>query len=183
MVLLFVCVCLWFRFCREGWVWVGCRSPIAQLVERATVNRKVAGSNPAGRVAFEFSCTNTHSQLRSLACHDMAWHGMAVLLHRPNSSDRQLWTVLAAKLMQSQIGTPFSNAVSYTFSSWSHPSVYASARQRRAAPASLRLLPRLVTRDSCVSLFRSWSCGRGTLRLLSQLVRPFLCPSVILFST
>ena len=75
LVLLFVCVCLWFRFCREGWVWVGCRSPIAQLVERATVNRKVAGSNPAGRVAFEFSCTNTHSQLRSLACHDMAWHG------------------------------------------------------------------------------------------------------------
>ena len=33
--------------------WIRCRaSPIAQLVERAAVNLKVAGSNPAGRASF-----------------------------------------------------------------------------------------------------------------------------------
>ena len=34
-------------------VCVGRGSPIAQLVERVAVNRKVAGSNPAGRVVFQ----------------------------------------------------------------------------------------------------------------------------------
>lgn len=40
-------------------------SPIAQLVERATVNRKVIGSNPVGREFFTFTmcfplCKNNH---------------------------------------------------------------------------------------------------------------------------
>ena len=47
-----VCVCVFVQFlggeCRTT-----CRaSPIAQLVERAAVNLKVAGSNPAGRASF-----------------------------------------------------------------------------------------------------------------------------------
>ncbi len=33
----------------------GRASPIAQLVERVAVNRKVAGSNPAGREASRFA--------------------------------------------------------------------------------------------------------------------------------
>ena len=37
----------------------GCASPIAQLVERAAVNLKVAGSNPDGRAAFTHT---THAQ-------------------------------------------------------------------------------------------------------------------------
>src|SRR5687768_4048911 len=40
----------WFLFFAVGLF--GCESPIAQLVERAAVNLKVAGSNPAGRVLF-----------------------------------------------------------------------------------------------------------------------------------
>ena len=37
----------------DGECWIRCRaSPIAQLVERAAVNLKVAGSNPAGRASF-----------------------------------------------------------------------------------------------------------------------------------
>ena len=37
----------------DGVCWIMCRaSPIAQLVERAAVNLKVAGSNPAGRAPF-----------------------------------------------------------------------------------------------------------------------------------
>ena len=51
-VLCVLCVwCMhWFLFFAVGLF--GCESPIAQLVERAAVNLKVAGSNPAGRVPF-----------------------------------------------------------------------------------------------------------------------------------
>jgi hypothetical protein len=49
-------------------VYMGCRSPIAQLAERVAVNRKVAGSNPAGRVAFDFlHCVIAQSLHRSIA--------------------------------------------------------------------------------------------------------------------
>ena len=50
-------------------VWVGCcgGSPIAQLVERTAVNRKVAGSNPAGRVPFRFSIPATCRRALTLA--------------------------------------------------------------------------------------------------------------------
>ena len=45
-----VCVKLLFV---ENKCWIRRRaSPIAQLVERAAVNLKVAGSNPAGRASF-----------------------------------------------------------------------------------------------------------------------------------
>ena len=45
------------------------RSPIAQLAERVAVNRKVAGSNPAGRVAFHFAShrSTTHTHTHSLS--------------------------------------------------------------------------------------------------------------------
>ena len=57
-VLCFVCVVCGVCVCFSLW-WV-CASPIAQLVERVAVDRKVAGSNPAGREASPF-CT-THNQ-------------------------------------------------------------------------------------------------------------------------
>jgi hypothetical protein len=49
-----VCCVVYAGMClKYGWV---CEraSPIAQLVERVAVNRKVAGSNPAGREASPF---------------------------------------------------------------------------------------------------------------------------------
>jgi hypothetical protein len=52
VVAAFLCVCRNCSF-RKAVVWRTCRaSPIAQLVERAAVNLKVAGSNPAGRASL-----------------------------------------------------------------------------------------------------------------------------------
>ena len=45
-------VCLWTRSAGKD----NRASPIAQLVERAAVNLKVAGSNPAGRDSFTAPC-------------------------------------------------------------------------------------------------------------------------------
>ena len=69
VLLVCVCVCVYVFVFFVG-VGVGCRSPIAQLVERVAVNRKVASSSLAGRVAFAshaFHAFHAHTFSRFLA--------------------------------------------------------------------------------------------------------------------
>jgi hypothetical protein len=51
------CAGMCVKSCAVG----GRASPIAQLVERVAVNRKVAGSNPAGREASSFATPHSHT--------------------------------------------------------------------------------------------------------------------------
>ena len=62
VVVCVVVLCVFASVCVKLRGVVGRASPIAQLVERVAVNRKVAGSNPAGREASSFAAHyNTHS--------------------------------------------------------------------------------------------------------------------------
>ena len=60
---LLFCVCwrLHAGMCLKVCGVCGRASPIAQLVERVAVNRKVAGSNPAGREASPFTAPPHHT--------------------------------------------------------------------------------------------------------------------------
>lgn len=148
VVVVVVCMCM-----KRRWV-CGRASPIAQLVERVAVNRKVAGSNPAGREASTFAPHYNTTQLTHIS--DTNTHNTTT--HTPTQQQHLQRTLHAANQSTTYKTTKQQNTRTHTSNTPFQPRHHAQLTLSHIAPSYAA--SRVIASDSAARP------GKGTTTIL-----------------